>query len=111
MHGNNRAIHQRYLRESDRKAIEQVRQPRSEVLGYIWRPRRRAFNVAGMEDVDGNASALGGDVSEEVHRVSLFLDIKVKVFVCTFPREGESIRPEPEDTRCPSGVSYKPRSS
>jgi hypothetical protein len=57
------------LRESNRKAIKQIRQPSSEFFGYIWRPRRRALDVAGVEDVDGDAPALRDDFAEEVHRV------------------------------------------
>jgi hypothetical protein len=70
---NNRAVQNTsvYLRESDRKAIKQIRQPRSQLFRYIWRPGRRALDVAGVEDVDGDASALRNDFSEEVHRVLL----------------------------------------
>jgi hypothetical protein len=77
-----------YLRESDREAIKQIRKPSSKLFRHIWRPRRRALDVAGMEDVDGNASALGGDFSEEVHGV--FLQCGVRLYVST--EGGESIK-------------------
>jgi hypothetical protein len=63
--------YQLYLRESNREAIKQIGQPRSKLFRYIWRPWRRALDVSGVKDVDGNASALGGDFSEEVHGVFL----------------------------------------